>query len=102
MTDRLVRRTTLDLDTFARASGTHPDFVRQLVTLGLIEARLDARGELAFAPDQLAAAARVRRLHEGLGLNYAAIGLVADLLDRITDLERARRVPRLTGAQQWN
>jgi hypothetical protein len=35
--------------------------------------------------------ARVQRLHFGLSLNYAAIGLVLDLLDRIDELERRER-----------
>ncbi|MEA2484637.1 MAG: chaperone modulatory protein CbpM, partial [Thermoleophilaceae bacterium] len=38
-----------------------------------------------------------QRLRTGLGLNYAAIGLVLDLLDRIDELEtnsRSRRTSR--------
>jgi hypothetical protein len=35
--------------------------------------------------------ARVQRLRAGFGLNYAAIGLVTDLLDRIAVLEAAAR-----------
>ena len=31
--------------------------------------------------------ARIQRLRAGLGLNYAALGLVLDLLDRIAELE---------------
>ena len=40
---------------------------------------------------ELAALARVQRLRAGFALNYAAIGLVADLLDRIAVLEAALR-----------
>ena len=39
-----------------------------------------------FAPSQLAAVARLQRLRAGFGLNYAALGLVVDLLDRIARL----------------
>jgi chaperone modulatory protein CbpM len=35
--------------------------------------------------------ARIQRLRVGLSLNWAAIGLVLDLLDRIEVLERALR-----------
>ncbi|HEY8556739.1 MAG TPA: chaperone modulator CbpM, partial [Actinomycetes bacterium] len=35
--------------------------------------------------------ARIQRLRTGLSLNYAAIGLVLDLLDRIDVLERDLR-----------
>ena len=42
----------------------------------------------------MSAMARIQRLHEGLNLNYAAIGLVIDLLDRIAELETAATAPR--------
>jgi hypothetical protein len=54
-------------------------------------------GELWFTTSDLAVVARIQRLRNGLGLNYAAIGLVLDLLDRIEELEmdsRARRNSR--------
>ncbi|MFD2353761.1 chaperone modulator CbpM [Nonomuraea ferruginea] len=35
----------------------------------------------------------MQRLHEGLSINYAAIGVVIDLLDRIAELETALRGP---------
>jgi hypothetical protein len=101
MSSVLVHRKTLDLETFSRAAGIHPDLVRRLVSLGLLEP-VPERGELSFNRDQLAAAARIRRLRERLALNYAAIGLVTELLDRISDLERVRRAPLSTGGQPWN
>ncbi len=85
----------IDLDTFARATGLHPDLVRRFVALGLLEGVIDPAGELRFAPSQVATVARIQRLHAGLALNYTAIGLVLDLLDRIAELEAARyRPPR--------
>ncbi|MEV4015646.1 chaperone modulator CbpM [Nonomuraea angiospora] len=90
----LVRPARLDLDSYARATGLHPEIVRRLVTLGLLEPDRDARGELRFAPSQVTAAARIQRLHEGLSINYAAIGVVIDLLDRIEELETALRGPK--------
>ena len=98
MSNVLVYRTTLDLETFSRAVGMHPELVRRLVTLGLLEATIGSGG-LSFAREQLAAAARIRRLRESLALNYAAIGVVTELLDRIADLERARRDPSSTGGR---
>jgi chaperone modulatory protein CbpM len=38
--------------------------------------------------------ARIERLRTGLSLNYAALGLVIELLDRITELEGALRRQR--------
>jgi len=87
----LVRPVRLDLDSYARATGLHPQVVRRLVTLGLLEPARDERGELCFSPSQVAEAARIQRLHEGLALNYAAIGLVIDLLGRIEELEARLR-----------
>jgi DNA-binding transcriptional MerR regulator len=95
----LARRPGLPLDALARRSGLHPDMVRQLVALGLLSCRRDARGEPWFEASAVATVARIQRLRTGLGLNYAAIGLVLDLLDRIDELEsdsRRRRTPEWT------
>src|SRR5262249_60834724 len=70
---------------------THPALIGRVVPLGLVEADRDAAGRLWFPPDQLAVVARIQRLRAGLALNYAAVGLVIDLLDRITELEAALR-----------
>lgn len=86
-----VREPVLDLSAFASATGTHPDLLRRLVALGIVDARQDPSGELWFSPSQLAKFARVQRLRAGFALNYAAIGLVTDLLDRIAALEAAAR-----------
>ncbi|MEU2334304.1 chaperone modulator CbpM [Streptomyces sp. NPDC006654] len=81
----------LSLGTVARRSGVHPDLIRRFVALGLVEAERDASGGLAFEPTAPAAIARIQRLRTGLCLNYASIGLVLDLLDRISLLEAALR-----------
>jgi chaperone modulatory protein CbpM len=81
----------LSLEEFAVLSGMHPDLIRRLVALGLIEAHRDTAGQLWFSRSELAAVARVQRLRAGFALNYAAIGLVTDLLDRIVLLEAALR-----------
>jgi DNA-binding transcriptional MerR regulator len=81
----------LSLEEFAALSGLHPELIRRLVALGLIEAYRDPAGQLWFSRSELLTVARVRRLRAGLPLNYAAIGLVTDLLDRIAVLEAALR-----------
>ncbi|WP_020575781.1 chaperone modulator CbpM [Actinopolymorpha alba] len=93
MTFSLVPTSRLDLDSFARRTGLHPDLVRRLVALGLIDVESDPVGRLAFAPSQIAVVARIQRLRTGFCLNYAAVGLVLDLLDRIAELEAAVRNP---------
>ena len=93
----LVRSASLNLEAFARATGTHRDLVRRLVALGILEADRDTAGELWFARSQVAVMGRIQRLRAGLGLNYAAVGLVSDLLDRIAVLEAALREGRRPG-----
>lgn len=88
----LVRRPGLGLDEFSRRCGLHPEMVRRLVALGL----LDGDG-LRFDASAVAVVARIQRLRSGLGLNYAAIGLVLDLLDRI-EADPRRRTSRWTPA----
>jgi DNA-binding transcriptional MerR regulator len=87
----LARRPGIQLDVFATRCGLHPDMVRRLVALGLVACQRDTRGDLWFEPSALVTVARIQRLRTGLGLNYAAIGLVLDLLDRIEELESASR-----------
>ena len=93
----------LSLTTFCHAGGVHPEMVHRLVALGLLDPERDAAGNLWFGRDQLLALARVRRLRAGLGVNYAALGLVIDLLDRVAALERELRVTtsRRTGGRSW-
>jgi hypothetical protein len=93
----------LDLATFSRVAGIHPEMARRLLALGLLEPVRDPDGEWWFDADQLLAVARIRRLRVGLGLNYTSLGLVADLLDRVAELERRLRLTssRRTGGTPW-
>jgi DNA-binding transcriptional MerR regulator len=87
----LARRPGMQIDDFAARCALHPDMVRRLVALGLVACQQDTRGDLRFEPSALVTVARIQRLRTGLGLNYAAIGLVLDLLDHIEELESASR-----------
>lgn len=91
MSYALDRPRRLRLDAFADACGLHPELVRRLVGLGLLDAEADAMGQLSFRPSQVTVVARIQRLRADLSLNYAAIGLVLDLLQRIDELEAAAR-----------
>ncbi|MGC9668418.1 chaperone modulator CbpM [Planosporangium sp. 12N6] len=91
---RSTRQARLTLDAFAADADIHPELLRRLVSLGLIEPYVDAAGQFWFSPTQLSTLARARRLHDGLGLNYAALGVVLDLLARIDELEAALRSGR--------
>ena len=97
MSYALVRPARLNLEAFARATGTHPDLVRRLVTLGVLDAARGPSGELWFSHADVTALGRVQRLRAGFALNYAAIGLVTDLLERIAVLEAALRRSQRAG-----
>jgi chaperone modulatory protein CbpM len=101
MSRAMTRPRLLNLESFASAADLHPEHVRRLVALGLLDATKDAGGELWFPPSQLAAAARLQRLRAGLGLNYAALGVVVDLFDRVAALEARQARSRRMGARPW-
>jgi hypothetical protein len=82
------------MDVFAARAGLHPDLLRRFVALGLVDAYPDPGGQLWFDPADLATVARISRLHDDLALNYAAVGLVLDLLDEIERLQALSRWPR--------
>nr|WP_194891471.1 chaperone modulator CbpM [Catenulispora pinisilvae] len=84
-------RGLLSLEDVARRCGVHPQLISRFVTLSLVQARRDEAGLLWFDARAPATVARALRLHAGLGLNYAALGLVLDLLDRIERLEAELR-----------
>jgi chaperone modulatory protein CbpM len=94
MSTSLVRVPRLDIETFSRLTGLHPEMVRRWTSLGLLDATWDSRGSVWFEPSQVAAVARLQRLRAGFAINYAGLALVADLLDRIAALEVSARGPR--------
>jgi chaperone modulatory protein CbpM len=85
-------RGRIDQQEFARRSGLHPELVRRFVALGLVPAVRDADGVLWFSASQVAAVARLQRLRTALPVNYAALGLVVDLLDGSGERETALRI----------
>ena len=102
MSYSLARPKRLSLDSFAQLGGLHPEMVLRLISLGLLEADTDVSGTVWLQPNQLVVAARIKRLRSGFALNYAALGLVVDLLDRISELEAAvRHQSRSTGGRTW-
>jgi hypothetical protein len=86
------RRPPLGQEEFARDCGLHPELVRRFVALGLVPAVRDQDGALWFTRRAIGEVARLQRLRAALPLNWAALGLVADLLDRITELETLLRI----------
>ncbi|MCU1433262.1 MAG: MerR family transcriptional regulator [Actinotalea sp.] len=97
----LARPYRLSLDSYARITGVHPELVRRLVTLGLLDITRDAQGNLWFHPSQVREMATIQRLHLRLNVTYSSLGLVIDLLDRISDLERSPRRPLPDRGVRW-
>jgi chaperone modulatory protein CbpM len=89
----LATRSVVDLDTFARRVGVHPDLLRRFVALDLVPAHRDRDGTPWFRTEHDAVVARIRRLRSGLGLSYSTIGVVLVLLDRIERAEAVSAVP---------
>jgi chaperone modulatory protein CbpM len=104
VTAALARRLPfgVDIEAFGRAIGLHPEMVRRLVDLGLLDPVRDLNGDLRFPLGQVAVASRLMRLRAGFSLNYAALALVCDLLDRIAELEAtAPPRDRHPGGRTW-
>ena len=97
----LARPYRLSLDSYAQVTRVHPELVRRLVALGLLDVTRDAQGRLWFDPSQVREMARIQRLRMSLNLGYSAIGLVVELLDRIAELEQAQRRMSRRGGAPW-
>ncbi|GHS88766.1 hypothetical protein AGMMS50218_13400 [Actinomycetota bacterium] len=97
----LARPYRLSLDSYARITGVHPELVRRLVTLGLLDVTRDAEGHLWFDASQVREMATIQRLHLRLNVTYSSLGLVMDLLDRISVLEGSLRRPPADRGVRW-
>jgi DNA-binding transcriptional MerR regulator len=73
-----------ELATLARL---HPEMVESLVKWGLVDPE-ESEPELLFRETVVPRIWRIMRLRRDLGINWAGLGVVLDLLDRIDELER--------------
>jgi hypothetical protein len=90
----LVHRspTLIGIDVLAQETGLHPEIVRRLVRLGLVETAGGSGAAPLFDSAAASGLARALRLRRDLGLNYAGAVLAGELLARIDELEaRLRR-----------
>ena len=72
----------------AYRAGLHPELVERFIRLGLIEQmERTGDGELLFDPGVVPLIRRILRLRNQLGVNYAGIGVILDLMSRMEDLE---------------
>jgi hypothetical protein len=78
---------SLTLDELSRLVDLHPEMVLRLVDLGLVDPEVGAP-EWVFRGTAVPRIWKIKRLHRDLGVNWAGVGVVLDLLERIDDLER--------------
>ncbi len=91
-----VQGSLLSFSEAARLAGIHPDLLDRLVTLGLVDPvqsvqlvqAAHASPEPLFEVATVLRIRRILRLRNELGVNWAGIGLVLDLLSRIEELEQ--------------
>lgn len=79
------------IEGLARAAGIHPDLVRKLIALGLIEPGGGTAAAPLFRRQDGPMLARAIRLRRDLGLNYEGAVLACELLARIDELEERLR-----------
>ncbi len=73
--------------------GIHPELIERFVNLGLIDPSGQTEGEFMFRFEVVPLVRKIIRLRNHLGINYAGIGLVLELMTRIEELEN--RLQRL-------
>jgi MerR family transcriptional regulator, heat shock protein HspR len=72
--------------------GVHPELIHRFVTLGLLDyAEGELEGEAIFNSEAIAIVRKILRLRNQLGVNYAGIGVILELMSRIEHLENTVR-----------
>ncbi len=80
------------LSEVAYRAGLHPELIDRFMRLGLIEfSGSTAEGEHLFDPEVIPLIRRILRLRNELGVNYAGIGVILELMTRLEDLEARLR-----------
>jgi MerR family transcriptional regulator, heat shock protein HspR len=78
----------LTLAEVAYRCGLHPELIARLADLGLIDyVEGEVEGEVLFDADVIPLLRRILRLRNHLGVNYAGIGVILELMARIESLE---------------
>jgi DNA-binding transcriptional MerR regulator len=76
------------LTELATRVGLHPELIDRFVNLGLIEfAGSTGGGELLFDSGVIPIIRRILRLRNELGVNYAGIGVILELMARMEAME---------------
>ena len=82
----------LTMSEVASRCGVHPELIERFVRFGLIDpVGRNIREEMLFQVDVVPLVRKIMRLRNHLGINYAGIGVVLELMARIESLERELR-----------
>jgi DNA-binding transcriptional MerR regulator len=77
----------LPISEVARLADIPSELVSRLVDFGLLDP-VETRPEPLFEVTAVLHLRRIMRIHRDLGVNWAGIGVVMDLITKIEDLER--------------
>jgi DNA-binding transcriptional MerR regulator len=86
-----IDREECTMDWLARRAGMQPAMIERCVEYGLIEPSARKGKALLFDPAVLPRLRKIGRLRESLGINFAGIAVILDLLDRVRALQRESR-----------
>jgi MerR family transcriptional regulator, heat shock protein HspR len=88
----MVSTVYLSIRELAQSCKVRPDLVTRLVTLGLLDpVGRDVSGEPWFEAGAVPLLLKILRLRYDLGINYAGIGVVLELMDRMDRMEERIR-----------
>jgi MerR family transcriptional regulator, heat shock protein HspR len=80
----------------AYSSGLHPELIERFIRLGLIEFEdRTPDGEIFFEAGVIPLLRRIVRLRNELGVNYAGIGVILELISQVEKL--SARIEELEG-----
>ncbi len=68
--------------------GLHPELIERFIRLGLIEfIGRTGDGQMLFDSEVIPLVRRILRLRNDLGVNYAGVGVILELMSRVESLE---------------
>lgn len=88
--EQIHGRTLLTVYEVSRVAGLHPELVRRLFVMGLIDPHV-AQTEPLFEDSVVGRIRKIMRLRNDLGVNLSGCGVVLELLERINQLEQRLR-----------
>jgi DNA-binding transcriptional MerR regulator len=77
----------LTLSEVARLADIHPDLIKKLIALGLLDPE-QTTPEPLFDKVSVLRVRRMMRLRNDLEVNWTGVGVIMDLLEKIEELER--------------